>query len=81
MNLARFDLVSLRLLVAVVDAGSLTGGAKRHSQGGIGVSSNHKPRRTPIAAAFSGYRSESRAAYRSNTQIMPLVTWCIPTSI
>ena len=36
VNLARFDLVSLRLLVAVVDAGSLTGGAKRHSQGGNG---------------------------------------------
>ena len=29
MNLARFDLVSLRLLAAVVDAGSLTGGAER----------------------------------------------------
>lgn len=28
-NLARFDLVSLRLLVAVVDAGSLTAGAER----------------------------------------------------
>lgn len=28
-SLARFDLVSLRLLVAVVDAGSLTGGAER----------------------------------------------------
>ena len=31
MNLARFDLVSLRLLVAVVDAGSLTAGAERIS--------------------------------------------------
>ena len=31
MNLARFDLVSLRLLVAVVDAGSLTAGAERFS--------------------------------------------------
>lgn len=29
MNLARFDLVSLRLLVAAIDAGSLTGGAER----------------------------------------------------
>lgn len=29
INLSRFDLVSLRLLVAVVEAGSLTGGAER----------------------------------------------------
>ena len=30
INLSRFDLVTLRLFVAVVDAGSLTGGAGRH---------------------------------------------------